>query len=163
MNLEALLCHEHGFQLTTATPLQRAICRMETGEPLEELAQRDDVRECIGGAHALNDLPDCAPSTSVLMAAVRTAKSQKAAAKAFRATQICNLDKLKDGEKAVAWFYQVLRNVLIDHVRSRSAAASVAISWDLGSDRVWRYLGEIARDNAQALVSAVERCHQARE
>jgi hypothetical protein len=73
---------------------------METGEPLEELAERDDVRECVGGIAALNDLPKCAPSTSVLMAAVRTAKSQKAAAKAFRATQICNLDKLKDGEIA---------------------------------------------------------------
>ena len=73
---------------------------METGEPLEELAEREDVIECIGGRQALNELPSCAPSTSVLMAAVRTAKSQKAAAKAFRATQVCNLDKLKDGEIA---------------------------------------------------------------
>ncbi|HKY41372.1 MAG TPA: hypothetical protein VJN18_35810 [Polyangiaceae bacterium] len=100
MNLEALLCHEQGFQLVEATPLQRAICRMETGEPLEELAERDDVREAIGGVHALHDLPACAPSTSCLMAAVRTAKSQKAAAKAFRASQTCDLGKLKDGEIA---------------------------------------------------------------
>lgn len=100
MNLEALLTHEQGFRLTTATPLQRAICRMETGEPLEELAERADVIECIGGVQALSDLPNVAPSTSVLMAAVRTAKSQKAAAKAFRATQICNLDVLDAGEIA---------------------------------------------------------------
>ena len=100
MNLEALLTAPDGFQLETATPLQRAICRMETGEPLEELAELPEVIECIGGEQALSLLPNCAPSTSVLMAAVRTAKSQKAAAKAFRATQICNLDKLKDGEIA---------------------------------------------------------------
>lgn len=37
--------------------------------------------------------------------------------------------KIKDGEKAVAWFYQVLRNVLIDHVRSRSAATRRDDAW----------------------------------
>jgi hypothetical protein len=100
MNLEKLLTHEQGFQLTTATPLQRAICRMETGQPLEELAELPEVAECIGGPDALAALPTVAPSTSVLMAAIRTAKSLKAAAKAFRATQICDLSKLGDGEIA---------------------------------------------------------------
>ena len=37
--------------------------------------------------------------------------------------------EIKDGEKAVAWFYQVLRNVLIDHVRNRSAAAKRDDAW----------------------------------
>ena len=37
--------------------------------------------------------------------------------------------EIKDGEKAVAWFYQVLRHVLIDHVRSRSAAAKRDDAW----------------------------------
>ncbi len=37
--------------------------------------------------------------------------------------------EIKDGEKAVAWFYQVLRNVLIDHVRSRHAAAKRDDAW----------------------------------
>ncbi len=73
---------------------------MESGEPLEELAELPEVIECIGGAQALGMLPTCAPATSVLMAAVRSAKSQKAAAKAYRATQICDLGKLKDGEIA---------------------------------------------------------------
>ncbi len=100
MNLELLLTRSDGFQLETATALQRAICRMETGMPLDDLREHPDVVECLGGSQAFDTLPECAPSTSVLMAAVRTAKSQKAAAKAFRATQICNLDKLKDGEIA---------------------------------------------------------------
>ena len=38
-------------------------------------------------------------------------------------------DEVKDGEKAVAWFYQLLRNVIIDHVRSRSAAAKRDDAW----------------------------------
>ena len=38
-------------------------------------------------------------------------------------------DELKDGEKAVAWFYQVLRNVIIDHARSRNATAKREHAW----------------------------------
>jgi RNA polymerase sigma-70 factor (ECF subfamily) len=37
--------------------------------------------------------------------------------------------EIKDGEKAVAWFYQVLRNALIDHMRSRHAAAKRDDAW----------------------------------
>lgn len=37
--------------------------------------------------------------------------------------------EVKDGDKVVAWFYQLLRNVLIDHVRSRSAAARRDEAW----------------------------------
>lgn len=37
--------------------------------------------------------------------------------------------EIKDGEKVVAWFYQLLRNVLIDHVRSRNAAARRDDAW----------------------------------
>jgi RNA polymerase sigma-70 factor (ECF subfamily) len=38
-------------------------------------------------------------------------------------------EEIKDGQKAVAWFYQVLRNVIIDHVRSRGAAARRDDAW----------------------------------
>lgn len=37
--------------------------------------------------------------------------------------------ELKDGEKAIAWFYQVLRNAIIDHARSRNAAARRDDAW----------------------------------
>lgn len=39
------------------------------------------------------------------------------------------IGEIKDGEKAVAWFYQVLRNGLIDHVRSRQATAKRDDAW----------------------------------
>lgn len=37
--------------------------------------------------------------------------------------------EVKDGEKAVAWFYQLLRNVVVDHARSRNAAARRDDAW----------------------------------
>jgi RNA polymerase sigma factor (sigma-70 family) len=37
--------------------------------------------------------------------------------------------ELKDGEKAVAWFYQLLRRVIIDHARSRGASAKRDDAW----------------------------------
>lgn len=37
--------------------------------------------------------------------------------------------ELKDSEKAVAWFYQLLRNVIVDHARSRGAAAKREAAW----------------------------------
>jgi RNA polymerase sigma factor (sigma-70 family) len=38
-------------------------------------------------------------------------------------------DEVKDGEKAVAWFYRILRNAIIDHVRSRTAAEQRDNTW----------------------------------
>lgn len=38
-------------------------------------------------------------------------------------------NELKDGEKAIAWFYRLLRNVVVDHVRSRRAAAKRDDAW----------------------------------
>jgi RNA polymerase sigma-70 factor, ECF subfamily len=37
--------------------------------------------------------------------------------------------EVKNNQKAVAWFYQVLRNVIVDHVRSRSAASRRDEAW----------------------------------
>lgn len=38
-------------------------------------------------------------------------------------------DDVKDGEKIVAWFYQILRHVIVDHHRSRTAAARRDDRW----------------------------------
>ncbi len=41
--------------------------------------------------------------------------------------------EIRDGEKAVAWFYQVLRNAVIDHYRSRGAAARRDDAWAIST------------------------------
>ncbi|MEO6005297.1 MAG: sigma-70 family RNA polymerase sigma factor [Opitutus sp.] len=38
-------------------------------------------------------------------------------------------NEIQDGEKSVAWFYRVLRNVIVDHVRSRTAANRRDDAW----------------------------------
>ncbi len=38
-------------------------------------------------------------------------------------------DELKHGEKSIAWFYQILRNVIIDHARSRNATRRREEAW----------------------------------
>lgn len=61
-------------------------------------------------------------------------------------------DEIKDGEKAVAWFYQLLRNVIIDHRRSRNAAAT--------RDDRWAAEAAILADDAEAdrqICACVER------
>lgn len=37
--------------------------------------------------------------------------------------------EIKDGEKAVAWFYQLLRHAIVDHLRSRRAAEARDDRW----------------------------------
>lgn len=37
--------------------------------------------------------------------------------------------EVKDDEKAIAWFFRLLRNVIIDHVRSRAAAEKREEAW----------------------------------
>jgi hypothetical protein len=100
LNLETLLTHEHGFGLKTATKLQRAIARVETGEPLAEYADEPAVVEALGGAQALGLLPSQPPSLVCLLAAIRSAKSLKVACKAFRSTQTCDLSSIREGEIA---------------------------------------------------------------
>lgn len=50
--------------------------------------------------------------------------------------------EIRDGEKAVAWFYQLLRNVIIDHHRNRSAAAK--------RDNAWATDASLLVDHAEA-------------
>jgi RNA polymerase sigma factor (sigma-70 family) len=42
---------------------------------------------------------------------------------------------VSDGEKLTAWFYRLLRNALIDHVRSRSARAQRDAAWTMSEDQ----------------------------
>src|SRR5688572_1970157 len=86
-------------------------------------------------------------SDSVPANATATLLAQRQVFKAFLAARVGNdadaedllqnglikalqrADDIKDSEKAVAWFYQVLRNALIDHVRSRRASMQRDDAW----------------------------------
>jgi hypothetical protein len=95
--LEDLLTSPEGFGITTATPLQRAICRIIEGHPLAELQQHPDVVEALGGL--TNYDPSQTPPTEVvIVAGVRGGKSMIAAGTAIRAALSCDLTGLAAGE-----------------------------------------------------------------
>jgi hypothetical protein len=93
--MEALLTSREAFGLTTATPLQRAICRCSDGVPLAELWEDAGVREGFGGVCP----PAVSPRTLVILAAIRGAKSMIAAAKAFETALTCDVEGLQAGDE----------------------------------------------------------------
>jgi hypothetical protein len=97
ITLEQLLTHPQAFGLTTASPLQRAICRIADGLPLGDLADVPEVRAAIGDISAL---PASRPDELAILSVIRTGKSLFAAALAVRASQTCDLSKLGPGETA---------------------------------------------------------------
>lgn len=93
---EALLVSEDAFGLTSATPLQRAICRVSDGVAIGDLWDDAGVREGFGG---VMPQPGVMPRTLVILAAIRGAKSLIAAAKAFGCALTCDVSGLKPGDE----------------------------------------------------------------
>lgn len=85
-SLEALLTSEWGFNLVTATPVQRAICRVLDGVPLGDLAAHPDVIESFGGAIPMLE-PGEKPHIVVIAWAIRGAKSMICTANAICLSQ----------------------------------------------------------------------------
>lgn len=96
--LEWVLTDPAAFGLTTASPLQRAICRCLDGVPLDDLATDPAVLEAFGGAAAVASLPTEMPAELVLLAGIRSGKSLLAAACAVRAALTCDVSRLGPGE-----------------------------------------------------------------
>lgn len=99
-SLEDLVTSPDGFGLVTATPLQRAICRLVEGRPLGDLLDHPDVLEALGVASGdkLVDLHGSPPRDFFLIAGIRTFKSTLAAAGAIWASQKVDLSMLSAGE-----------------------------------------------------------------
>ena len=98
MNLEHLWVSPAAFGVTTASPTQRAVCRVIEGLPLGELACDGEVMESFGGEQALALLPLTAPTEVDLLAGIRTGKSRLAACVALQASQIVDVAHLAPGE-----------------------------------------------------------------
>ncbi len=94
--LEELVTAPHFFGLTTASPVQRAFCRLVDGSPMGELWDEEAVRRAFGGVRP----PEVAPREISWLSAIRTAKSLIAAAICVRMSQRCDLSGLGPGEVA---------------------------------------------------------------
>ena len=101
-SLEHILTSEEGFGLVTATPLQRAVCRVADGLPIGELADDPQVIEAFGGYAAIAALPargfGSGPAELALIMAIRCAKSLTAAALAVRSALTCDVSVIGPGE-----------------------------------------------------------------
>jgi hypothetical protein len=114
--LEELLTLKSGFGLTTASPVQRAVCRIIDGRPLGALAADPFVKSAIGDPAAL---PKGKPDEVLIISGIRTAKSLTAAATSVRASQICDMSGLGDGEVprvSIVSLTTDLARVVFDHL-----------------------------------------------
>lgn len=94
LSLERLLTEPEGFALTTASPLQRAICRVCDGEPLGQLGHDPTVWAALGECVP----PPGMPHEVVLLSGIRSGKSLIAACTAFRSAMVCSVEGLRPGE-----------------------------------------------------------------
>lgn len=93
VSLEEMLTHPLLFGLTTATPLQRAICRVAEGRPLGSLALDPAVRRNFPRGYTGRR-----PRELALVAGVRSGKSLIAAAMLLHAAMQADLSGLKPGD-----------------------------------------------------------------
>lgn len=94
---EALLTSSRGFGLTTASNLQRAICRVSDGQDIGDKLWRDpEVQDGFAGVRpALSRLP----LSMVVLSAIRAAKSTIASCAAFRMSQTIDVSGVIPGDE----------------------------------------------------------------
>jgi len=91
---EQILTNKDGFGLTTATPVQRAICRALDGEGLGDLWTDQSVQAAFGGVRP----PEVKPREAVVLAAIRSGKTLIACANAIASAIRCDISHMLDGE-----------------------------------------------------------------
>ncbi len=115
-SLEWMLTDPLAFGLTTASPLQRAICRAADGLPLADLATEPTVRAAFGDT---SGLPPDRPREVCVLSGIRTAKSLIAACNAFKMAVSCDVTSLRPGEVprvSVVSLRKDLADVIMNHL-----------------------------------------------
>lgn len=132
--VELLLTHPQLFGLTTASPLQRALCRVAQGLPLAELANDPDIVDALGGPDAIRALTENGwgqPKELIVLSGIRTGKSLFTAALAVYASQTCDFDSsppLGPGEIPRVTVLSVKKDsakVVLNHIIGRLQASPI--------------------------------------
>jgi hypothetical protein len=132
-SLEWWLTSPCAFGLTTATPLQRAICRLADGKPLAELASHPSVINALGISGPIELAGPC--KELAVVSGVRGGKSLLAAAIACKATQSCDFTGLGPGEVprfSIVSVAKDLADVVLNHVVGRLSQSPLLSSLVLG-------------------------------
>lgn len=122
-SLESLLTDPKLFGLTTATPVQRAICRIADGVPLGELANDPAVMDAVGDCSHLEGIR---PREMAILSGIRVGKSLLSALLAIYWTQVCDVTKLGPGEVPRVSIVSITRDlaeVIFGHVVGRIRAS----------------------------------------
>lgn len=85
--LEELFMEPDGFGVVTASPLQRAICRVADGRPIGDLWDDLGVRGAFGGVH-----PTREPDELVIITGIRSGKTKLGAAAVVHMSQHCPME-----------------------------------------------------------------------
>lgn len=126
-SLEWKLTDPLAFGLVTASPLQRAICRIADGVPIADLASEPTVIKAVGDTASL---PVFRPKEMVVLSGIRTAKSLIAACGAFHMAMTCDVSSLRPGEiprVSVVSLKKDLADVIMNHLVG-SVKASALLS-----------------------------------
>ena len=101
-SLEELFTSPDYFGVDTATPLQRALCRIAEGRPLGELATAAHLEDSLSSwtdkSRAWRGAPLGKPQELVFLAATRSGKTRLACAQAILMALTCDVSSLKVGE-----------------------------------------------------------------
>ncbi len=138
MPLEWVLCDEAAFGLTTASPLQRAICRIADGRPLRELADDPIVLRALGGTAPACMVPPAPPRELAILSGIRVGKSLLAGALAFHWSQTCDVSRLGPGEVprvSIVSLTKDLADVVFAHVVGRLQSSPILSGLVLGESQ----------------------------
>ena len=155
-SLEDLVTSDQGFGLTTATPVQRAICRIVDNKPLNELETDPAVASSLGLSPA--ELLKYAkkkkhpPREMVILSGIRTGKSMLAAAIAIWASQTCEMSHLRPGEIprfSILSINKDLANVVMSHMMGNILASPILtrLIFDQDAARKWLQNGKPGTDS----------------
>jgi hypothetical protein len=131
-SLEWKLTSPLAFGLTTASDLQRAICRVADGKHLEELAKCQTVKAAFGDVAAL---PPGRCRELYVMSGIRTGKSLIAACAAFHMAMTCDVSSLRPGEVprvSVVSLKKDLADVILNHLVGSIQASKLLSSFLIG-------------------------------
>jgi hypothetical protein len=131
-SLEWKLTDPLAFRLTTASPLQRAVCRVADGVPLGALAHDPTVIAALKDVHGL---PHEKPREMFLLSGIRTAKSLTAACGAFHMAMTCDVSTLRPGEiprVSVVSLKKDLADVIMNHLVGSLKASPLLRPFMLG-------------------------------
>lgn len=125
IRLEDLLTSPNGFGLATATPVQRAVCRVVDGEPLGSLAKHPEVIQAFG----TDDINLKGPPFEIaIVAAIRGGKSKFAACLAVRNALTVDLSKVTSGDEVRSSIVSVkldLASPILSHVKGALLSSRV--------------------------------------